>query len=65
MSRESADEGLGKHALDFGGVEGTLVLASLLKGMEGGVEITLDLVDIIGALTSGLLCAAREDLYFL
>jgi hypothetical protein len=47
VAREGTDKGLGKHSFDFCGVEGTGVFAGLFKGVEGGVEVALEFVDVV------------------
>lgn len=47
VAGEGTDEGLGKHAFDFCGVEGASVFAGLLEGVEGRVEVALEFVDVV------------------
>lgn len=47
VAREGTDKGFGKHTFHFCRVEGTGVFAGLFKGVEGGVEVALEFVDVV------------------
>lgn len=63
-STQLANEGLGEHAFEFGGIEGACVFSRSLEGVYGRVEIAWLARDIAARCLVGG-CRAGESFDFL
>jgi hypothetical protein len=65
VTGERAKERLGKHSFGLDRVEGTNIFSSLFKGMDSGIKIFLNLVNVLCSLTNVIAGGSRKGFYFL